>query len=75
MAPTKNQSIDLGWRALWTAVQSGTAVLLGAGVGLIDADVGAAAGVAALGGALSVAKSFAGQQLGQDAVTHTESRV
>ena len=67
MTPTKAEIVDLFWRALWTAVQSGSAVLLGAGVGLIDADLGAAAGVAALGGALSVIKSFAGQQLGQAA--------
>ena len=75
MIPTKAQLLDLGFRALWTAVQSGTAVLLGAGAGLLDVDVAAVAGVAALGGALSVLKSFSGQMLGQDAVASTQKRL
>jgi|TARA_R110000824_G_scaffold349982_2_gene536893 hypothetical protein len=63
LRPTKDQIIDLGYRAGWTAVQAFSGGLLGTAI--FDLSAGEAAGVAALAAALSTVKTFASQRLGK----------
>lgn len=63
LRPTKDQLIDLGYRAGWTATQAFSGGLLGTAI--FDLSVGEAAGVAALAAVLSTIKTFASQRLGK----------
>ncbi len=73
MSMTKQQLIDLGWRAGWTFVQSFIGgLVLGP---MLDVDALSAAAIGGGGAVLSLIKSVAGQQLDKSAVTMTESRV
>lgn len=64
LRPTRAGLEALFWRSLWTAVQTGTAVVVAAGLGWIDADVWQMAGMAAGGGVVSVVKNYVSQKLG-----------
>lgn len=68
LRPTRSELEALVWRSFWTAIQTGTAVVVAAGLDWIDINVWQLAGTAAVGGVLSVVKNYASQKLGTGGV-------
>jgi hypothetical protein len=63
-APTKEQLIDLAWRALWTFVQAFLGALTGVAILDVDKGIAVAALAAGFGAVLSLIKTYVSQRLG-----------
>jgi len=68
LRPTRAGLEALAWRALWTAIQTGSAVIVAAGLNWIEIDVWRLAGISAVGGVFSVVKNYSSQKLGTGGV-------
>lgn len=64
LRPTRAQLENLAWRSLWTAIQTGTTVLIAAPLFDWNIEVWQAAAAGVVGGVLSVVKNFASVRLG-----------